>query len=138
MAVKALMMKAPSGLYDFRITHPFSDECNESNGAWRIKYEGVYLTIIASNGGGWEHVSVSRPDGRMPTWGIMQMVRELFWPAEACVVQYHPPASQHVNNVHNCLHLWRSLEHEFPMPDALMVGVKGIGCLTTITKGASK
>ena len=64
---------------------------------------------------GWEHVSVSRADGRMPSWLEMKKVKELFWRDDECVVQYHPPKSDYVNIADGCLHLWRH-EDGFPMP----------------------
>jgi hypothetical protein len=48
----------------------------------------------------------------------------MFWCEEDCVVQYHPPKSQYVNNHPFCLHLWRPIDHQLPAPDSLLVGVK--------------
>lgn len=64
---------------------------------------------------GWEHVSVSLPN-RCPTWEEMCMIKDLFFEPEELVVQYHPPASDHINNHNYCLHLWRNAEKEIPMP----------------------
>ena len=73
---------------------------------------------------GWEHVSVSRRD-RCPTWDEMCLVKALFWDEEDCVIQYHPPRSEYVNNHPNCLHLWRPIGVSLPMPPSIMVGFKG-------------
>ena len=54
------------------------------------------LRIIASDGFGWEHVSVSRRD-RCPTWEEMCQIKALFWDEDDCVIQYHPPRSEYVN-----------------------------------------
>lgn len=54
----------------------------------------------------WEHVSVSLRH-RCPTWDEMCRVKSLFWGAHECVIQYHPPRSEHVNNHQYCLHLWK-------------------------------
>ena len=83
------------------------------------------LKVIASDGLGWEHVSVSRED-RCPTWAEMNFVKNLFWDDEDCVVQYHPPRSEYVNNHPFCLHLWRPTTAGVPMPlpPSYMVGVK--------------
>lgn len=86
------------------------------------------LTIIASNGMGWEHVSVSRRD-RCPTWAEMCQIKDMFWDDTDCVVQYHPPHSEYVNNHPNCLHLWRQVGVEFAMPPSFMVGDKDRGVL---------
>ena len=81
------------------------------------------LRIIASNGMGWEHVSVSRRD-RCPTWDEMCQIKALFWDEDDCVIQYHPPRSEYVNNHPNCLHLWRPIGVSLPMPPSIMVGFK--------------
>ena len=79
--------------------------------------------IIAGDGLGWEHVSVSRQD-RCPTWDEMCQVKDIFWDADDCVIQYHPPESEYVNNHPNCLHLWRPVGVVIPMPPSIMVGFK--------------
>lgn len=94
---------------------------------------GKSLRIIASGAddddavsAGWEHVSVSTP-ARIPNWREMCFVKDLFWNPEDCVVQFHPPQSEYVNNHPNCLHLWRHKTATFPMPPSILVGVKGLG-----------
>ena len=82
------------------------------------------LTIIASDGEGWEHVSVSTPL-RCPTWDEMCLVKALFWDDEDCVVQFHPTKSEYVNQHPYCLHLWRKIGAEFETPPSIMVGYKG-------------
>lgn len=79
------------------------------------------LTIVFSNGGGWEHVSVSRPD-RCPTWGEMEAVKRVFWSDADTVMQLHVPVNDHVDFHPYCLHLWRPLGVEIPRPPASMVG----------------
>lgn len=101
-----------------------SDSRFGNNGAFMLKLAHAQtLFAIASDQWGWEHVSVSRRD-RCPTWDEMCQVKALFWDADDCVVQYHPPASEYINNHPNCLHLWRKIQHEFPLPPSIMVGVK--------------
>ncbi len=80
------------------------------------------LWIIASDGAGWEHVSVSAP-GRCPSWGEMCRVKELFWDPEDVVIQYHPAASDYVNTHPHTLHLWRPIGVELPTPDPILVGI---------------
>lgn len=86
------------------------------------------LRVIASDGAGWEHVSVSRRD-RCPTWEEMCQIKGLFWDEDDCVVQYHPPKEDWVNNHPNCLHLWRPVGVELPRPHALLVGIKKMGVI---------
>lgn len=86
------------------------------------------LMVIASDGEGWEHVSASLP-ARCPTWEEMCSLVALFWDAEDCVMQLHPPRSAWVNNSPYCLHLWRPMQQEIPQPAPWLVGIKEIGVL---------
>jgi len=79
------------------------------------------LTVIASDGDGWDHVSVSHPT-RCPTWREMQRVRECFFKENEWVVQYSPPKSEHVNFMETCLHLWRPQHGHMPTPPKRLVG----------------
>lgn len=100
--------------------YPLGDE---RNGAFVIKLPHQQsIKVIASDGMGWEHVSVSRKD-RVPSWDEMCRVKNLFWDIEDCVIQFHPPLSNYINNHPNCLHLWRPIGFDLPMPDALLVGI---------------
>jgi hypothetical protein len=124
-------------------TGPFgSDDAYGNNGAFFVpnphgaRTEPSPLRVIASDGlavpeehqalAGWEHVSVSLPN-RCPTWPEMAYIKGLFWDAADCVVQFHPPESEYVNNHPYCLHLWRPVGHDIPTPPALLVGLKGVG-----------
>lgn len=103
--------------------HPVGDE---TCGTFVIPLRhGQRLYVIASNGMGWEHVSVSRRD-RCPTWEEMCAVKAAFWSPDDCVVQYHPPESDYVNNHSYCLHLWRPTDAVIPRPPSIMVGVKEV------------
>ena len=78
------------------------------------------LVVIASWGLGWDHVSISRSN-RCPDWSDMCRVKDLFWDAEECVMQLHPPKSQYRNLHPYCLHLWKPQGKEIPMPYLAMV-----------------
>lgn len=86
------------------------------------------LKVIASSDLGWEHVSVST-ESRCPTWEEMCYAKSLFWDAEDTVMQLHPPQSDWVNNHPYCLHLWRPVDVDLPLPPSFMVGFKEIGVL---------
>lgn len=114
-------------------THPKlgSDDSFGNNGAFEIPHAGVVLFVIASDGADleapnqWEHVSVHAREGdrqRTPTWDEMCAIKALFWDAEDCVIQFHPPRSQYVNRHQHCLHLWRSLNYRQAMPPKVLVG----------------
>lgn len=110
--------------FRLRIGYMASSAEYGNNGALEVSLKrGQKVFVIASDGMGWEHVSVSRKD-RTPTWEEMCQVKALFWDDEDCVVQFHPPRSQYVNNHANCLHLWRQVGAEFPVPNSLLVGIK--------------
>lgn len=108
-----------------------SDERNGNNGVFFIPScpGRPPFKVIASDGEGWEHVSVSLPD-RLPTWDEMCALKDIFWDADDCVVQYHPPRVDYVNNHSRCLHMWRPLDAELPRPPSWMVGDARLGTLT--------
>ena len=82
-------------------------------------------TVIWSFGGGWEHVSVCPYKKRIvPSWDDMCAIKDIFWNDDECVLQYHPPKSEYVSNVENCLHLWRPISVSMPVPPSIMVGIK--------------
>ena len=108
----------------YRVQLPGYPAGDERNGFFIVPLKHQQkLFIIASDGFGWEHVSVSRRD-RCPTWDEMCLVKALFWDDDDCVIQYHPPRSEYVNNHPYCLHLWRPIDVSLPMPPSILVGVK--------------
>ena len=88
---------------------------DEHNGVFKVFANGRSFLVIASNGGGWEHVSVSLPR-RCPTWEEMCMVKDIFWGEEECVVQFHPPKSESINVHPYCLHLWKKIGETYETP----------------------
>lgn len=84
------------------------------------------LALIASDGEGWDHVSVHAFNRskklRTPTWREMCFVKDLCWDDEDEVVQFHPKRSEYVNLHPHTLHLWRALGGEFPHPPTWLVG----------------
>lgn len=94
-------------------------------GCGEICIGGWTGSIIWSFGSGWEHVSVCPYKKRfMPTWDDMCAIKDIFFYEDECVVEYHPPKSEYVNNMPNCLHLWRPTGMEMPMPPSIMVGIR--------------
>jgi|GEM_PF-530532 len=82
-------------------------------------------------GPGWEHVSLRVEErrkkkwhSRIPTWEEMCWAKEFFWGPEACVVQYHPPEADYVNQHPHVLHLWRPVGIELSRPPKWMVGIR--------------
>jgi hypothetical protein len=91
--------------------------------------DGKLIAVVASNGDGWDHVSVSRPN-RCPNWPEMEFIASLFFKDSETAMQLHVPASDHVNNHPYCLHWWRPHNAQIPRPDAIMVGIKDMGVLS--------
>jgi len=120
---------------EFRIaTGPMASEKNYgANGAFVVPRDGVDLRIISSDGESWEesgltgipweHVSVSVKI-RCPTWNEMDYVKRIFWRDDETVIQLHVPREHHINQHDYCLHLWRMVGVEIPLPPCITVGVK--------------
>jgi len=87
------------------------------------KYKATEMLVIFSWGGGWEHASASFKK-RCPTWDEMCAVKEAFWRDDECVIQFHPPKSEYVNNYPFCLHLWKKIGNDFELPPSIYVGYK--------------
>lgn len=99
---------------------------------WFIWRKGkTQIRVMAADGEetGWEHVSVTVAycDGgkmwtpRMPKWDEMCWVKNQFWNPDECVLQFHPPEEDYINVSNNCLHLWRPVHGEIPMPPKICV-----------------
>ena len=112
-----------------------TEETRRLGGAFIIPTKGLRkgLKVVATSGEidisqGWEHVSVSTPI-RCPDWNEMSMVKSLFFhPHEVCF-QLHPAESENISNHNYCLHIWRNIYQQVPLPPPEMVGVKNMGGL---------
>ena len=90
-----------------------------------ICIDRVDMSFIASWGGGWDHVSVSPLKKRnTPDWETMCKVKQIFFKPDEAVIQIHPPEDQYVNNMSNCLHLWRANDKPMTLPPSFMVGLR--------------
>lgn len=117
-----------------------------NNGVFTVPSpEGPFkMNVIASCGGGWDHVSVSFKN-RTPTWKEMCAVKDLFFKDDEVAMQLHPPKDDYVNEHQFCLHLWRPQTFQerelltaelgddspewptpmpIPLPPAIAVGLK--------------
>ena len=99
-----------------------SKEEDGNNGCFTVPFRSFDFTVIASDGEGWEHVSVSLRN-RCPNWEEMCYIKSLFWDDEETVVQFHPPKSQYVNQHPNCLHLWKQIGKTIETPPMILVGI---------------
>lgn len=100
-----------------------SDDGIGNAGAFEIRILSKTFFVIASDAHGWEHVSVSTKN-RCPSWDDMTRIKGIFWDENDTVIQFHPPKSEYVNNHPYCLHLWKPMEHDIPLPPSILVGVK--------------
>lgn len=114
----------------WRVKRLSNKETHGNNGVFFIPNPdpriNLPLRVVCSDAEGWEHVSASLPT-RAPTWGEMCFLKDLFWDPEDTVMQLHPPRSQWISNHPYCLHMWRPIGQEIPMPPSIMVGVKELG-----------
>ena len=83
------------------------------------------LRVIASQGVGWDHVSVSRKN-RCPNWAEMDYIKRLFFAPDEVCMQLHVAEAKHISVAHTCLHIWRPNDGtEIPLPPAIMVAPAG-------------
>lgn len=97
-----------------------SDDSIGNYGAFFIPFDSYTLTVLASEGLDWEHVSVSLAN-RTPNWREMCFIKDLFWDDNDLVIQYHPPKTEYVNNNPYALHMWRPIKLKIPLPPKELV-----------------
>lgn len=119
-------MRGLYGLNQYRdtssaVVQHFGGIGDDMAGVFRVSREGVTFIIIASNGDGWDHVSVSLPD-RCPTWDEMSFIKRLFFEPTELALQMHVPDDEHVDYHPYCLHLWRPHYTYIPEPPSIFVG----------------
>jgi hypothetical protein len=90
-------------------------------------YYGVKFTasLICSWGAGWEHVSICpMRKSYTPSWDDMCRLKDVFFKDDEAVIQIHPPKAEYVNNMPNCLHLWRCTYKDMVLPPSILVGIR--------------
>ena len=134
-------MKFPEKFRKQVAPHGYTSKPGDPFGIFIVPHGADRLFIVATDGMDpsrpedelkWNHVSVSVTNRRglrlerCPTWDQMSVVKGLFWDPEETVVQFHPPQSEHVNFHRHCLHLWKPVGVDIPLPPSIFVGPKGI------------
>ena len=103
--------------------HPW--DAGPEGGAFLVLRDGYDLLCLATTGGGWDHVSVTRhnPDGTVQTATCddMEYVKRLLFREDETAMQLHVPPGEHVNVHPHCLHLWRPQHADILRPPANMV-----------------
>ena len=98
---------------------------SEDGGTATIHIGGWDGSVIWSVGAGWEHVSVHPFARRItPSWDDMCQLKEVFFNDNDAVIQIHPPKAEYVNNLSNCLHLWRCTYKDMILPPSILVGIR--------------
>lgn len=108
----------------FRVrTHPTlgTNDSAGNNRFFKIDKEGLIINCIASDGYGWEHVSVTLDKPETPSWEIMDFVKNIFWDETDTIIQYHPTKELKVNRHRYCLHLWRPIGVPLPIPHPMLI-----------------
>lgn len=104
--------------WEYRMSGTHGDD---RGGCFKVPCNGVELRIVASSGGGWDHISISLAE-RCPTWEEMEHVRKLFAKPYETWVQFGLPDKEHINCHPYCLHWWRPLKHVVKLPPSEFVG----------------
>ena len=100
-------------------------DADGGRGLLRFPESGYAASVIWSNGLGWDHVSIAPLIyNRIPSWDDMSTLKDIFFQDEETVIEYHPPKSQYVNTMQNCLHLWRPQNAEIPLPPSILTGFR--------------
>lgn len=103
-----------------------TEDSDRFRGRFRLTIKGMRVIVLASDGMGWKHVSVSLRDypHTTPSWEMMCEIKDLFWEPQDWVIQFHPAKSEYVNTHPGCLHLWQPTHLKFPTPKSILVGFK--------------
>ena len=96
-------------------------------------------SVICTYTGGWDHVSVSPfKKNVIPTWDDMCAIKDVFWKDDEAVIQVHPEKDMYVNNLPNCLHLWRCYYKEMVLPPSCFVGIRKGQTMAELEKEAKQ
>lgn len=103
---------------------PMPSDVASGNGCFRIKAAGKSYDVIASDGDGWDHVSVVPRDRRQkccPPWEAMAEIKRMFFRDDEEAIEYHPAKKDYVNIHPYCLHIWRPQTGSILKPPLYMV-----------------
>lgn len=110
----------------------------QDGGCGFVQFGKMQASVIWSFGGGWEHVSIAPyKHSYVPSWEDMCKLKDMFFYDNEWVVQFHPAKSEYVNNMPNCLHLWRPINETMPTPPSWMTGIKSGESMSDILKAAA-
>lgn len=95
-------------------------QSGEDGGNGWVTIKGKTFFVVYSNGGNWDHVSVSCKN-RCPTWDEMCEIKNIFFDENECCIEYHPSKSNYVNIHPYCLHIWKPQKEQIPVPPTRFV-----------------
>jgi hypothetical protein len=104
------------------LTHVDGWPGDETCGSFVIqsRVDGADMVVVASNGSGWDHVSVSRKN-RVPNWAEMSQIHRQFFKDNEVAMQLHLPVDLHIDIHKFVLHLWRSHTQVIELPPRIFV-----------------
>lgn len=79
-------------------------------------------SIVISWTDDWEHVSVAPfIRSNVPTWKDMCFIKDHIFKDDEAAIQIHPPKSENISLVDNCLHIWRPYTESLVLPPSILV-----------------
>jgi hypothetical protein len=97
-----------------------SGPAEDAPGAWYIAAQIGDIRVLATNGLGWDHVSVSL-EYRCPLYDEMKAIKRLCFRDDEWAMELHAPPSKHISRHPYVLHLWRPHDVAIPTPPEIMV-----------------
>jgi hypothetical protein len=106
-------LPAPDGWHITDFIHSYHQPEQRCGYFWE-RLTGQRLKVmedvaVKADGKRWLHVSVSKPNHKMPTYDDLQEVRRLFIGEDRESYMVFPTKDRYVN-IHNVLHLWSCLD----------------------------
>lgn len=132
-------MKTVNEILDFKGIYSDNLQFSEDGIKGFICIDRIDMSFVASWGGGWDHVSVAPLKKKIiPSWEMMCKVKDIFFKPDEAMIQIHPPKDEYVNNMPNCLHLWRANDKEMILPPSFMVGLRKGQTMADVLKEADE
>lgn len=84
-----------------------------------------FASVIWRRGDDWGHVSISPMEKtHTPSGDEMHDIKDMFFYEDEVVMLLQPTRSDYVDNMPDCLHLWKQQNESNPTPPIIMVGIR--------------